>query len=76
MAAAQSLTNPASTTSLISQSQKKSKPTSSSPFIMLLTLQSPWLRFNLYLRPQPPPHHCSAIVSFCLNTSQFLLFLH
>ncbi|XVF51619.1 hypothetical protein PTKIN_Ptkin04bG0198900 [Pterospermum kingtungense] len=76
MAAAQAFSNPTSTTSVISQSRIKSKPTSSSLFLKPLSLQSPWLGIKLSLQsPKPRPHSPSlrpitAAVSSSLPTAK------
>ncbi|KAA3457659.1 ATP-dependent Clp protease ATP-binding subunit CLPT2, chloroplastic-like [Gossypium australe] len=76
MAAAQSLSNPSSTTSLISQSRNQSKPTSPPPFLKPHGLQNPWLGFKISFQPSKTrtylPNHrpITATVSLSLPTSK------
>ncbi|XP_022737556.1 ATP-dependent Clp protease ATP-binding subunit CLPT2, chloroplastic [Durio zibethinus] len=57
MAAAQSISNPASTAPVISLSRNKSKPSSSSSFLKPYSLQSPWLGIKLSLQSSKPRPH-------------------
>ncbi|OMO97298.1 hypothetical protein CCACVL1_04610 [Corchorus capsularis] len=76
MAAAHSLSNPATTTQVIAQSRIKSKPSSSSSFLKPYSLQSPWLGIKLSVqsskpRPRLPNHRqITATVSFSLPTAK------
>ncbi|KAB2039018.1 hypothetical protein ERO13_D03G158700v2 [Gossypium hirsutum] len=76
MAAARSLSNPSSTTSLISQSRNQSKPTSPPSFLKPHSLQSPWLGFKISFQPSKTrpylPNHrtITATISLSLPTSK------
>ncbi|XWS49828.1 hypothetical protein CRYUN_Cryun12cG0036500 [Craigia yunnanensis] len=76
MAAAHSLSNPALTTPVISQSSKKSKPSSCSSFLKSHSLQSPWIGIKLSLQSSKPRPHLpnhrpfTATVSFSLPTAK------
>ncbi|XWS61891.1 hypothetical protein CRYUN_Cryun07bG0163500 [Craigia yunnanensis] len=76
MAAARSFANPASTTPVISESRNKSKPSSSSSFLKLHSLESIWLGIKVSLqssksRSHLPDHRpITATVSFSLPTAK------
>ncbi|XP_021294849.1 ATP-dependent Clp protease ATP-binding subunit CLPT2, chloroplastic [Herrania umbratica] len=76
MAAAHSLSNPATISPVITQSENKSKPSSTSSFLKPHSLQSPWLGIKLSLqsskpRPHLPNHRpITATVSFSLPTAK------
>ncbi|TYJ41443.1 hypothetical protein E1A91_A03G021300v1, partial [Gossypium mustelinum] len=71
-----SLSNPSSTTSLISQSRNQSKPTSPPSFLKPHSLQSPWLGFKISFQPSKTtrylPNHrpITATISLSLPTSK------
>ncbi|KAK6251197.1 hypothetical protein SCA6_005202 [Theobroma cacao] len=76
MAATHCLSKPATVTPVITQSENKSKPSSSSSFLKPHGLQSPWLGIKLSLRSSKPrphlPNHrpITATVSFSLPTAK------
>ncbi|OMO80969.1 hypothetical protein COLO4_23846 [Corchorus olitorius] len=76
MAAAPTLSNPATTTQVIAQSIIKSKPSSSSSFPKPYSLESPWLGIKLSVQSSNPktrfPNHrqITATVSFSLPTAK------